>query len=56
MRRVLSTDGPSGDFEPIAVLAIKLRTRGATSRVCAPPGCAELTARVDLPLPRGAWR
>jgi len=35
----------------------ELRTLGAEVRVCAPPDCAELLARVGVPLvPIGVWR
>ncbi|WP_030791635.1 glycosyltransferase [Streptomyces sp. NRRL S-920] len=37
MRVVLSTYGSRGSVEPIAVLAARLRERGAEVRVCAPP-------------------
>jgi hypothetical protein len=38
-------------------LAVRLRTLCAEVRVCAPPGCAELLARVGVPLvPIGVWR
>jgi hypothetical protein len=38
MRVALST---YGDVEPMAGLAVQLRTIGAEVRVCAPPDCAE---------------
>jgi vancomycin aglycone glucosyltransferase len=57
MRVVLSTYGSRGDVKPIAGLAVQLRTLGAEVRVCAPPDCAELLARVGVPLvPIGVWR
>jgi vancomycin aglycone glucosyltransferase len=49
MRRVLSAYGSRGDVEPMAGLA--------EVRVCAPPDCAELLARVGVPLVTiGVWR
>ena len=57
MRLVLSTYGSRGDVEPMAGLAVRLRALGAEVRVCAPPDCAELLARVGVPLvPIGVWR
>ena len=57
MRVVLPTDGSRGDVEPMAGLAVQLRTLGAEARVCAPPDCAELLARVGVPrLPTGVSR
>ena len=57
MRVVLSTYGSRGNVEPLAGLAVQLRTLGAEVRVCALPDCAELLARVDVPLvPIGGWR
>jgi vancomycin aglycone glucosyltransferase len=57
MRVVLSTDGSRGDVEPMAGLAVQLRTLGAEARVRAPSDCAELLARVGVPLvPIGVWR
>ena len=45
------------NVEPLAGLAVQLRTLGADVRVCALPDCAELLARVDVPLvPIGVWR
>jgi len=56
MRVVLSTYGSRGDVELLAGLAVQLRTLGAEVRVCAPPDCAELLARVRVPLvPIGVW-
>jgi vancomycin aglycone glucosyltransferase len=56
MRVLLSTYGLRGDVEPMAGLALRLRTL-AEERVCAPPDCAELLARVGMPLvPIGVWR
>lgn len=57
MRVVLSTYGSRGDVEPLAGLAVQLRTLGAEVRVCAPPEeeFRELLARVGLQLvPAGA--
>jgi len=57
MRVVLSTYGSRGDVKPMAGLAVQLRTFGAEVRVCVPPDCAELLARVGVPLvPIGVWR
>ena len=57
MRVVLSTYGSRGDVEPIAGVAVQLRALGAEVWVCAPPDCAELLARVGVPLvPIGVWR
>jgi vancomycin aglycone glucosyltransferase len=57
MRVLLSTVGLRGDVEPMAGLAVRLRTLGAQVRVCAPPGCAELLARVGVPrVPIGVQR
>jgi vancomycin aglycone glucosyltransferase len=54
MRVLLST---YGDVEPMAGLAVQLRTLGAEVRVCAPPDCAELLGNVGVPLvPIGGWR
>jgi vancomycin aglycone glucosyltransferase len=57
MHVVLSTCGSRGDVEPMAGLAVKLRTLGAEVWVCARPDCAELLGRVGVPLvPMGVWR
>jgi vancomycin aglycone glucosyltransferase len=57
MRVLLSTFGSRGDVKPMAGLAVQLRTLGAEVRVCAPPDCAELLARIGVPLvPNGVWR
>ena len=57
MRALVSTYGSRGDVEPMAGLAVQLRTLGAEVRVCAPPDCAELLARVGVPrLPTGVSR
>jgi vancomycin aglycone glucosyltransferase len=57
MRVLLSTYGSRGDAEPAAGLAVQLRTLGAEVRVCLPPDCAELLARVGVPLvTMGVWR
>lgn len=52
MRILLSTYGSRGDVEPMAALAVELRSLGAEVRVCAPPDqeFAELLTRADLPL------
>jgi vancomycin aglycone glucosyltransferase len=57
MSVMLSKHGSRGDVEPMAGLAARLRTLGAEVRVCAPPDCAELLARVGVPrLPTGVSR
>jgi vancomycin aglycone glucosyltransferase len=57
MRVLLSTYRSRGDLEPIAGLAVQLRTLGAEVRVCAPSDCAELRARVGVPrVTMGVWR
>ena len=57
MRLLLSTYESRGDVEPLAGLAVQLRTLGAEVRVCAPPDCAQLLRRVGVRLvPIGAWR
>jgi len=57
MRVVLPTDGSRGDVEPMAGLAVQLRTLGAEVRVCAPPDCAEVLVRAGVPLvPIGVCR
>jgi vancomycin aglycone glucosyltransferase len=57
MRVVLSTYASHGDVEPMAGLAVKLRTVGAEARMCAPPDCAELLGTVGVsPMPMGVWR
>jgi vancomycin aglycone glucosyltransferase len=53
MRVLLST---YGDVEPMAGLAVQLRTFGAEVRVCAPPDCAELLGNVGVPVPIGVWQ
>jgi vancomycin aglycone glucosyltransferase len=50
MRVLLSTYGSRGDVEPMAGLAVQLRTLGAEVRVCAPLDFAEVLARVGVPL------
>ena len=46
-----------GDVKPMAGLAVRLRTLGLEVRVCAPPDCAELLARVGVSLvTMGVWR
>ena len=57
MRVLLSTYGSRADVEPMAGLAVQLRTLGAEVRVCAPPDCAELLGNVGVPLvPIGVWQ
>jgi vancomycin aglycone glucosyltransferase len=57
MRVVLSTYGSRGDVKPIAGLAVQLRTLGAEVRVWVLPDCAELLARLGVPLvATGGWR
>ena len=57
MRVVLSTYGSRGDVRRMLGLAAQLGILGAEVRVCAPPGCADLLARVGVPLmPIGVWR
>ena len=46
----MSTYESHGDVEPMVGLAVRLRALGAEARVCAPPDCAELLARVGAPL------
>jgi vancomycin aglycone glucosyltransferase len=56
MRILLSAWGSRGDIEPLAALALRLRTLGADVRVCAPPDeeFAALFARVGVtPIPLG---
>jgi vancomycin aglycone glucosyltransferase len=53
----MSKFGLRGDVEPMAALAVRLRTFGAEVRVCAWLDCAKLPARVAVPLvPIGVWR
>jgi vancomycin aglycone glucosyltransferase len=57
MRVLLPMYGLGGDVEPLAGLAMRSRELGTEVRVCAPPDCAELLARVGVPLvPTGACR
>jgi vancomycin aglycone glucosyltransferase len=57
MRVLLSTYGSRGDVEPMAGLAVQLRTLGPEVRVCALPDCAELLGNVGVPLvPIGVWQ
>jgi vancomycin aglycone glucosyltransferase len=57
MRVLPSTNGSRGDVEPMAGLAVQLRTLGAEVRVCAPPDCAELLGDVGVPLVLiGGWQ
>ena len=53
MRVLLSTYGSRWDSEPMVGLAVRLRALGAEVRVRAPPGFAELLARVGVPLVAG---
>ena len=47
----------SASLDLLAGLAVQWRTLGAELRVCALPDCAELLARVGVPLvPIGGWR
>ncbi|MFF5808511.1 glycosyltransferase [Streptomyces sp. NPDC012746] len=50
MRVLLMAYGSRGDIEPMAGLAVRLRTLGAEVRVCAPPDFAELLNGFGLPL------
>jgi vancomycin aglycone glucosyltransferase len=50
MRVAMLTYESRGDVEPMAGLAVQLRTLGAEVRVCAPPDCAELLGNVGVPL------
>lgn len=50
MRVLLSTYGSRGDVALMVELAVRLRALGAEVRVCTPPDCAELLARVGAPL------
>jgi vancomycin aglycone glucosyltransferase len=50
MHVLLSAFESRGDVEPMARLGVRLRTLGAEVRVCAPPDCAKLLARVGVPL------
>ena len=50
MRVLLSTYDSRGGVEPLAGLAVRLRTLGAEVRMCAPPDCAERLAEVGVPL------
>ena len=57
MRLALSTYGSRGDVEPMAGLAVQLRTLDAEVRVCASSDCAALLARVGVPpVLIGLWR
>ena len=57
MRVLLSMYGSRGNVEPMAGLAVQLRTLGAEVWVCAPPDCVELLARVAVPqVTIGVWR
>jgi vancomycin aglycone glucosyltransferase len=54
---VLLTYESRGDVEPMAGLAVQMRTLGAQVRVCAPTDCAELLGDVGVPpAPIGGWR
>jgi vancomycin aglycone glucosyltransferase len=52
MRVLLSTYGSRGDVEPMAALAVRLRTLGAGAVVCAPPDpeFARLLDDADVPM------
>ncbi|SED85607.1 vancomycin aglycone glucosyltransferase [Rhizobiales bacterium GAS188] len=50
MRVLLPMHGSCGDVEPLVGLAVRLWELGTEVRVCAPPDCAELLARVGVPL------
>jgi vancomycin aglycone glucosyltransferase len=52
MRVLLSTYGSRGDVQPLAALAVALRTTGADAIVCAPPDAefAALLERFGVPL------
>jgi vancomycin aglycone glucosyltransferase len=57
MRVLLSMYRSRGDVEPMAGLAVPLRTLGAGVWVCEPPDCVELLARVAVPwVTIGVWR
>jgi vancomycin aglycone glucosyltransferase len=57
MRVLLPMYGAGGDVEPMLGLAVQSRAPGTEVRVCAPPNCAELLARVGVPLvPTGVCR
>jgi vancomycin aglycone glucosyltransferase len=56
MRVVFLMYGSRRDVEPMAGLAMQLRTLGTEVRVCTPPDYAE-RAPVGVPLvPIGVWR
>ncbi|SDR57129.1 vancomycin aglycone glucosyltransferase [Rhizobiales bacterium GAS113] len=50
MRVLLPMHGSCGDVEPLVGLALRLWELGTEVRGCAPPDCAELLARVGVPL------
>src|SRR5215831_6903821 len=50
MRVLLSTYDSRGGVEPLAGLAVRLRSLGADVWMCAPPDCAERLAEVGVPL------
>jgi vancomycin aglycone glucosyltransferase len=57
MRVLLPLYGSGGDVEPRVGPAVRLRELGTEVGVCAPPDCAELLARVGVPLvPIGVCR
>jgi vancomycin aglycone glucosyltransferase len=57
MRVLLPMNRSRGDVEPLVGLAVRLQELGTEVRVCAPPDCAELLARVGVPLvPTGVCR
>ena len=57
MQALVSTHGSRGDVEPVAGLAVQLRTLGAEVRVYAPPDIAGMLAGIGVPLtPSGGRR
>ncbi|WP_433074768.1 glycosyltransferase [Dactylosporangium sp. CA-052675] len=50
MRVILSTYDSRGGVEPLAALAVQLRSLGSEAVVCAPPDCAERLAELGVPL------
>jgi vancomycin aglycone glucosyltransferase len=57
MHVLLPMYGSGGDVEPMLGLAVQSRALGTEVRVCAPPDCAGLLARVGVPLvPIGVCR
>jgi UDP:flavonoid glycosyltransferase YjiC (YdhE family) len=49
MSVMLSKHGSRGDIEPMAGLAVRLRTLGAEVRVCAPRFCCLTVQRIACP-------